>query len=107
MNRRVLHLTSSEIAISLLMFTGRIEGMLLHFGPIPPPAGSQRSLILQASGAVELRSAKRLYRSAQDCPGCPIEHHLDSPYAAWWFYPAITTSSAVRCPYAGGRNGEA
>lgn len=107
MNRRILHLTSSEIAISLLMFTGRIEGMLLHFGPILPPAGSRRSLALQALGAKELRSAKSLYSKAQDRLGCPIKHHLDSPHAPWWFYPPITTSSAISCPYAGRRGGKA
>jgi hypothetical protein len=78
MNRPVLHLTSSEIAISLLMFTGQIEGRLLHFGPILPPAGSRRSLILHDSGAEELRSAKSLCSKARDRLGCPLEHHLDS-----------------------------
>src|SRR6266496_2347518 len=100
MNRHVLHLTSAEIAISLLMFTGRIEGRLLHFGPILPPVGSQRSLILQAMGADELRSAKNLYSKARDRLGCPMEHRLDSPHAPWWFYPPITISSAVPCSYA-------
>jgi hypothetical protein len=89
------------------MFTGRIEGMLLHFGPVPPPAGSRRSQILQATGTEELQSAKSLYSTAQNRLGCPIEHRLDSPHAPWWFYPAITTSSAFRCPYADGRDGEA
>jgi hypothetical protein len=107
MNRRVLHITSSEIAISLLMFTGRIEGRLLHFGPIPPPAGSRRSLILHALGAEELRSAKSLYSKARDRLGCPMDHHLDSPHAPWWFYPAIAISSAARCSYAGRQGGEA
>ena len=106
MNRRVLHITSSEIAISLLMFTGRIQGRALNYGPIPPPAGSQRSLILRTWGAEELRSAKSLYSKAQDCLDCPIEHHLDSPHAPWWFYPPVTMSSATPCPYGGRSHSE-
>ena len=106
MNRRVLHITSSEIAISLLMFTGRIEGRVLHYGPIPPSAGSERSRTLHAWGGEELRSAKSLYSEARNRLGCQIQHHLDSPHAPWWFYPPITRSSAVPCPYADGRGGE-
>lgn len=107
MNRRVLHLTSSEIAISLLMFTGRIKGMVLHHGPIPPPAGSNRTFILHAAGVEELRYTKRLYSEARDRLGCPIEHSLDSPHAPWWIYPPITTSSAIRCPYTNRQDREA
>jgi hypothetical protein len=106
MNRRVLHMTSSEIAISLLMFTGRIEGRLLHFGSIPPSAGPRRLLVLHTWGAEELRSAKVLYGKARDRLDCPVEHHLDSPHAPWWFHPPITMSSAVLCSYAGRRGGE-
>jgi hypothetical protein len=107
MNRRILHMTSSEIAMSLLMFTGRIEGTALHFGPLLPPAGSSRSLTLLAAGTEELRSAKRLYNKALDRLGCPIGHQFDSPHAPWWFYPPVTSSSAARCHYAGKKRGEA
>jgi len=103
----ITHLTSSEIAISLLIFTGGVGGRALHWGPVLPPPGSRRSLILHASGTAELQSAKGLYSKARDRLRCPREHHLDSPHAPWWFYPSIIVSSAARCPYSGKPGSEA
>jgi hypothetical protein len=87
MKRRELRATSAEIAISLLMFTGQIEGMALHYDtPIPPPKGPQRTLILHNRGVEQLHTAKTLFSKAYDQLGCPRHHRLDSPHAPWWVY---------------------
>lgn len=107
MNRRILHLTSSEIALSLLMFTGGIKGIVLHWGTIFPASGTERSLALYSSGTTELLVAKKLYSNAQDRLKCPIQHRFDSPHAPWWVYLPVTTSSAGRCTAVGRSNPEA
>jgi hypothetical protein len=95
-----LRLSSAEIAVSLLMFTGQIEGMAIHFDtPIPPPSGPRRTLILHSRGTEELHSARLLYSRARDRLGCLTEHRLDSPHAPWWVYPPTATGVEPRCPY--------
>ncbi len=97
-----LGLTSAEIAVSLLMFTGRIDGMALHFDtPIPPPTGLRRSHMLHSRGAEQLNSAKRLYSKAHDRLGCTAKHRLDSPHAPWWVYSPTIVGAGLPCT--GGR----
>ncbi len=93
-----LHLTSAEIAISLLMFTGRIEGMALHFNtPIPPQSGPRRRQMLHSRGTEQLQLAKRLYSKTRDQTGCLKVHGLDSPHAPWWIYSQTIVGDGARC----------
>jgi hypothetical protein len=99
MRKSPLRLTSAEIAVSLLIFTGRIEGMALHFDtPIPPPAGPRRSKILHDCGIEQLKLAKRSYSMACDQLGCPTPHRFDSPHAPWWVYRPTVVGDGSRCP---------
>jgi hypothetical protein len=99
MKHRPLRLTSAEIAVSLLMFTGRIEGMALHFNtPIPPRAGPRRMQMLHSRGIEQLNLAKLLYSKTRDRVGCLEVHGLDSPHAPWWVYPPTIVGDGARCP---------
>jgi hypothetical protein len=107
MKRRELRATSAEIAISLLMFTGQIEGMALHYDtPIPPPKGPQRTLILHNRGVEQLHTAKTLFSKACDQLGCPRHHRLDSPHAPWWVYKPTRPGRDTRCTNGRGRHGD-
>lgn len=98
MSRSKRRFTSAEIAISLLMFTGRIEGMALHFNmPLPPPTGPQRSAFLHARGTKELLAAKSRLSEALNRVDCRIQHRLDSPHAPWWVYPPTITEGTAPC----------
>lgn len=84
--------------MSLLMFTGRIEGMALHLdSPIPPPTGPRRWQLLHSLGMKQLDSAKHLYSQALDRLGCQAEHGFDSPHAPWWVYPPTIAGNSARC----------
>src|SRR5215831_19510558 len=100
MKHRPLHLTSAEIAMSLLMFTGRIAGMALHFNTtIPPRSGPRRMQMLHSRGIEELKRAKYLYSKTLDRVGCPEVDGLDSPHAPWWVYPPTIIGDGGHCPY--------
>jgi hypothetical protein len=108
MKRGDIRATSAEIAISLLMFTGQIEGMALHYDTsIPPPKGPRRTLILLNRGIEQLHTAKRLYSKACDQLGCPWHHHHDSPYAPWWIYKPTRPGRDTRCANGQGQHGNA
>jgi len=79
-------MTSADIAIYLLLFTGRVGGVALHWGVLPPPAGQARSAALQAAGQRELKMARALYSRALDEVGCSEKHYLQGPRAPWWIY---------------------
>lgn len=99
MKHRPLRLTSAEIAVSLLMFMGRIEGMALHFNtPIPPRSGPRRMQMLHSRGIEALNLAKLLYSRTRDRVGCLEVHGLDSPHAPWWVYPPTIVGDGARCP---------
>jgi hypothetical protein len=107
MKRRELRATSAEIAISLLMFTGQIEGRALHYDtPIPPAKGPQRTLILHNRGVEQLHTAKTLYSKACDQLGCPRHHRLDSPHAPWWVYKPTRPGRDTRCTNGRGQHGD-
>jgi hypothetical protein len=98
-NHRPLRFTSAEIAASLLMFTGQIEGMALHFDtPIPPRSGPRRLQMLHSRGTEQLKLAKCLYSKTRDQVGCLEVHGLDSPHAPWWVYPPTIVGDGARCP---------
>jgi hypothetical protein len=99
MSQSAHRFTSAEIAISLLLFTGRIEGMALHYNvPLPPPTGPERSTFLHALGTKELLATKSHLSEARNHVGCNIKHHFDSAHAPWWVYPPTTMKSAAHCP---------
>ena len=88
----VSKLTSAEIAVSVLLFTGRVEGRVLNYGVLPPAAGPGRLALLREAGREELVQAKRLYSRSRDAEGCFSGHPLQSPRAPWWFYPPFTAT---------------
>lgn len=95
-----LRLTSAEIAVSLLMFTGRIEGCALHYNaPIPPRSGARRLQMLHSQGTQQLNLAKRAYSKALDRVGCLKVHGPDSPHAPWWVFPPTIVGDRAHCPY--------
>ncbi len=90
--------TSAEIAILLLVFTGAIDSIDLHFDtPIPPQGGPRRARFLHDHGIEQLQAAKRIGSQARDLLGCPHEHRLDSPQAPWWSHSAIVRERPATC----------
>ena len=95
----VLPYTSAEIAIGLILLGGtKVEGTVLHYGPVPPPGGPARTEALRIAGLGELNAARINYVMARAESRCDVSHYLQPPHAPWWIYsefPARIPSCAV------------